>query len=123
MTDKHAATKHLRRDAEIDGDSATIRFGADVQKSFSALEEIVRNSPHFDKDLLVNLHELASGKCYSVRSAVTNMGYIARETMEYVHATGDNRARVMLGDLLEQVNGFEKGSSDLNVVIPQRMRR
>lgn len=123
MTEKHTAGEHVRRETEIDGDSATIRFGADVLKSFSALEGIVRNSPHFDKDLLVNLHELSSGKNYSVRSAVTNMGYIAQETMEYVHATGDNRAKAVLDDLLEQVNGFEKGSSDLSVVVAQRRRR
>jgi hypothetical protein len=120
MTEKHADSKHVRRETEVDGDSATIKFGADVQKSFSDLEAIVRNSPHFDSDLLVNLQELADGKNYSIRSAITNMGYIAQETMQYMHATGDQSVKALLDNLLEQVNGFDKGSSALTVIVPKR---
>lgn len=118
MNKEHGEGKHVRRSSEIDGESARVRFSPELLRTFTELEAAVRDSKHFDRDLLVNLQELAAGKNYTVRAALTNIGLIAQETTEYIQKTDDERAKLALLDVFDKLMGTRANSKPVTVVAP-----
>lgn len=108
MSDQHRAANNILNDLGIDGESARIRFAPEVVKAFAHIEAAVRNSERFDRDRLINLQELAAGKDYTVRAAITNVGLIAQEVTEQVNATGNKKAKLALGELFDVLSGMEE---------------
>lgn len=123
MDDTQSAARHIRNDREIDGESARIRFAPEVIEAFARLEATVRGSKHFDSDLLVNLQEIAGGKEYTARAALTNMGLIAQEAAEYVNATGDRKAKLALAELFDVLSGMETTRNPVTVVPAKKRTR
>ena len=99
------AKTHASRHRKLDLDDVQIQLAPEVLRSLSRIEALVHDSSHFDKDLLVNLQGLTSGKPIPVQMALTEVGLITRETMKHVHATGDKRAAEALSDLHNQLMG------------------
>lgn len=88
----------VRAATEINPDSARVQFGPEVVRSFARLEAMVHGSKHYDPDLLENLQELASGKNPTVHIALTEMGLIAGETMNF----GGHRLSDVPMDILKE---------------------
>jgi hypothetical protein len=117
MTEAVGAAKRLKKGTEIDADAATVRFSPQVVRSFAQLEAMVHDSPHFSAEIKENLQGFASGKPSPVHTALTEMGLIARETMNHVRATGDTRAEQALNDLLSDVMGVGRGGDTKPVTL------
>ena len=100
---------HSRRAAQIDANAIKVHFSPAVTSAFGDLEEAVRTSGHFDRDLLRTVQELAAGADKSAHAVLISLPAIAAETMKHVRATGDAKAEQAWNDIAAQMN--EQGFS------------
>jgi hypothetical protein len=110
--------RQIRRRPVIDADLAQIQFSPEVVRSFARLAALVSDSKDFSQEIRENLEELASGKPYPVHTALTEMALITRETMDHIHATGDQSARKALDQLISNVMGVGFESRPVAVLAP-----
>jgi len=76
-------------------------------RRFARLEAAVHDSKHFSPEILENLQDLSTPTppLLAVEGAISGIAEITKQTMEHANATGDNRAKEMLSDLLLELSG------------------
>ena len=114
--------RHGARTQKLDADTVKIQCAPELVRSFARLEALVHDSPHYPRELLANLQDLASGKPLHVQTALTEMALITRETMKHMQATGDKRAEKALEELHESLMG-DPNPKPVTVLVPRERTR
>ena len=89
----------------MDAHDVMVRFSPEVVRGFARLEAAVQDSDHFSPEILENLRGYATGKAISVQRALTGIAFVTREAMQHVNATGDEKAKDALADLIDNLLG------------------
>jgi hypothetical protein len=101
----HAA-RHSDKSIKSDASKASIDFSRQLSQCFSNLEAAIRErapegDEHISREMLMNLHDWASGKRGKVDLALSDMLDLGVETMRHVQATSNREAERALDDLRE----------------------
>jgi hypothetical protein len=98
--------KASRQEAKLDADRVKVTFSPEVLGALARLESAVRSSEHFSSDIFPNLQEYAAGKPVSVQSALSGIAFFTTEAMKHVNATGDERTKKALDELIGTLLGL-----------------
>jgi|SRR5579862_6156294 len=108
---------------EINPDSVQLQFSRHVTESFEKILDAVRASPHFSPEIKTNLEEASKPCLLTVQTAFEHIAMVCEETMKHVVATGDQRARDALDDLVCQLMIEEPHGRPFRLVkVPVRRR-
>ena len=80
-----------------------VQFSPKLLDRLSQLDKAVRDSKHFNSDILENLRE-CTAEPMTANRAVSAIAHITREAMRYVAATSDKAADYALIDLMEAIS-------------------
>lgn len=97
-----------QRVREIHPDDLLIQFSPEMMRGFARLEAMVNKSDHVKPEILLTLQELAGGWHLILKEALFWVSKIVQETSEHIHATGDERAKEALSNLMRTMWDIEK---------------
>ena len=88
----------------------------------SELEPGVNKSEQVGPETLLTLQDLVGGRQYLLKEALFWISKIVEETSEHVHATGDERAKEALSDLMTCMWDIEKEPGYTPFTLAKRSR-
>jgi hypothetical protein len=111
-----------QRVKEIHPDDLLIQFSPEMMRGFARLEAMVNNSEHVEPETLLTLQELAGGRHFILKESLFWISKIVQETSEHSHATGDERAKEALSNLMTTMWDIEKEPGYTPFTLAKRSR-
>lgn len=93
--------KHAKAITESAGTDVRVHYSPELRRQFARLEAAVHDSDDFPSEMVWIIQDKADGKPSSVQNEILGIAAIVKETMEYIHKTGDKKAEEALEGIID----------------------